>query len=128
MPIVCVDGAVLYSNKILYLKRSNEPEKGKWWLPGGRLLKGELLENAIVRKVKEETNLMTKVIRQIGVTQTGFTTGPSGIPVHTINITFLLRPIGQEGVKIDENHSEYEWLENCPEDMHPEIKRIVSEI
>ena len=62
MPIICVDGIIQTENGILLLLRDNEPEKNKWWFPGGRLLKGEKLEEGIVRKVKEETGLTCEVI------------------------------------------------------------------
>ena len=55
MPIICVDGIIQKGGETLLLLRDNEPEKGKWWFPGGRVLKGERLEDAINRKIKEET-------------------------------------------------------------------------
>ena len=91
MPIICVDGIIQTENGILLLLRDNEPEKNKWWFPGGRLLKGEKLEEGIVRKVKEETGLTCEVIEMVDITQTDFKTGPSGIPVHTINVCFTLK-------------------------------------
>ena len=36
----------------LLLLRDNEPEKDNWWFPGGRVIKGETLENAVIRKDK----------------------------------------------------------------------------
>lgn len=47
-------------NKILLLKRSNEPKQwmpGKWSLVGGGLEKGESPEKAVEREIKEETGL-----------------------------------------------------------------------
>jgi 8-oxo-dGTP diphosphatase len=64
-------------NKILLIKRDTEPFKGYWALPGGRLEKGEAVEQTIVREVKEETGLDVVVVRKIGEyheqgTQAGF--------------------------------------------------------
>lgn len=109
MPIICVDG-VLTNDKgeILFLKRDNEPAKGGWWFPGGRLLKNEKLEDAIIRKVKEETNLNVKLNRYLGVTETIFDRGPFGIPVHTVNFTYHLF-LNSDNIKIDNLHSDFIW-------------------
>ena len=94
MPIICVDGVLINNkNEILFLKRENEPAKKEWWFPGGRLLKNERLEHAIIRKVKEETNLDVEVIKYIGTTETIFDNGPFDIPVHTVNFTYQLKLI-----------------------------------
>lgn len=58
MPILCVD-VVLRDSDGMYLlvKRTNEPLKGQWWVPGGRVYKGESLEQAAIRKAREELSL-----------------------------------------------------------------------
>ena len=43
------------------IKRKNDPFKGYWALPGGRIQDGESLEDAVVREVKEETGLEIKI-------------------------------------------------------------------
>ena len=43
--------------EILLVKRSVEPEKGKWCLPGGFIERGETSEQTVFRELKEETGL-----------------------------------------------------------------------
>lgn len=126
MPIVCVDGILIDDDgKILFLKRDNEPEKGNWWFPGGRLLKNEKLEDAIVRKFKEETNLDVIVDECLGFTETIFTTGPFNIPVHTINITFKLSS-SDKNIKIDNLHSDFIWTNDIDSlNLNSEIYKII---
>lgn len=59
IPRITVDAIILHGeyNEIVLVKRKHNPEKGKWALPGGHLEFGESLEEAVVREVKEETNL-----------------------------------------------------------------------
>jgi 8-oxo-dGTP diphosphatase len=53
-------------NKILLIKRNTIPFKGYWALPGGRMDPGEIIEQTIVREVKEETGLDVTIVRKIG--------------------------------------------------------------
>ncbi len=47
--------------EFLFVKRSKQPVKGYWWLPGGRILSGEPLAGAAERILREETNLSGRV-------------------------------------------------------------------
>jgi 8-oxo-dGTP diphosphatase len=47
-------------NKILLGKRSIEPHKNKWGLPGGYIDYAETPEQAIIREVKEELDVTLK--------------------------------------------------------------------
>jgi 8-oxo-dGTP diphosphatase len=64
-PIVGVGAIITQEGKILLAKRGSEPGRGKWSVPGGLVELGEKLEKAVVREVKEETNLDVEVIRLI---------------------------------------------------------------
>ena len=56
-PIVGVGAVIVSEGKLLLEKRSNEPSKGKWTIPGGLVDLGERLEHAVMREVEEETCL-----------------------------------------------------------------------
>jgi 8-oxo-dGTP diphosphatase len=62
-----VDGIILYDNKLVLVRRGNEPFKGRLALPGGFVEKDETVEQAVVRETKEETGLDTEIVRLIGV-------------------------------------------------------------
>jgi ADP-ribose pyrophosphatase YjhB (NUDIX family) len=53
-------------NKILLIKRNTHPFIGFWALPGGRMDPGEIIEQTVVREVKEETGLDVKIVRVVG--------------------------------------------------------------
>ncbi len=58
LPIPSVEGITIQKgDSLLFLRRQNNPSKGLWWFSGGRIMKGESLEEALYREIKEETNL-----------------------------------------------------------------------
>jgi acetyl-CoA carboxylase carboxyl transferase subunit beta len=50
---------------LLLVLRGNEPDRGTWSLPGGRVEHGELPAEAVVREMAEETGLQVKVLHRI---------------------------------------------------------------
>ena len=56
-PIVGVGAVVLDGDRVLLVRRANEPLKGEWSVPGGAVDAGETLRAAIIREVREETGL-----------------------------------------------------------------------
>jgi ADP-ribose pyrophosphatase YjhB (NUDIX family) len=56
-PIVAVGAVILDGDRVLLVKRGQEPLKGEWSLPGGVVELSETLEAALTREVREETSL-----------------------------------------------------------------------
>jgi 8-oxo-dGTP diphosphatase len=59
--VPCV-GGLTYDNvgRLLLVQRANEPGRGLWSLPGGRVEPGEDDAAALVREMAEETGLMVQ--------------------------------------------------------------------
>jgi ADP-ribose pyrophosphatase YjhB (NUDIX family) len=62
--VVCV---VSRNGSILMIRRGTDQGYGLWGLPGGYIDRGEVVENAAVREVWEETGLRVKVGELIGL-------------------------------------------------------------
>jgi acetyl-CoA carboxylase carboxyl transferase subunit beta len=62
-------GAVVVDRaaRVLLVRRARAPGAGTWTLPGGRVEQGESFEVAIVRELREETALATRVVCALGV-------------------------------------------------------------
>lgn len=89
-PLLAVDTVIRAQGGVVLIKRKNEPYRGKWALPGGFVRYGERVELAAVREAKEETGLVVKLQRLLGVySDPG--RDPRG---HVISVCFLARRVG----------------------------------
>ncbi|HSZ32585.1 MAG TPA: NUDIX domain-containing protein [Puia sp.] len=119
LPIACVDLLIIHEGKCLLLLRDNEPAKGQYWFPGGRILKNELIEHAAIRKAKEETGLDCLFEKVISVEESLFKKiGNMESDVHTINICSLVTTKDLEFLKIDSSHSGFKWIDKLSEKYH----------
>ena len=55
-----------YQGGILLVQRAIEPQYGKWVFPGGYVDRGETLEAAALREVREEAGLAVRLTRLLG--------------------------------------------------------------
>lgn len=64
-PIVGVGGVVIKGNRVLLIRRGQEPLKGEWSIPGGMLELGESLEEGVRREMWEETGLNVRPLEAL---------------------------------------------------------------
>jgi colanic acid biosynthesis protein WcaH len=120
MPIPSVEALIMKDSSLLLLKRTNSPAKGEWWLPGGRIWRGETFEKTLYREVKEETALPVEVVKFVGVYNRIF---PDR---HDITIVFLCRCFSDK-VALNEEHSEYRFFNNLPTYIHPYLLETIKD-
>ncbi len=117
MPVVCVDGLIVNNKKeFLLVKRNNEPLKGQYWLPGGRLHKNETLENSIKRKIYEELRCEVKIIKSLGYFEEFFGETKQNVNsgFHAISIVFLLKLLSSD-ILLDNQSDDWKWFSKLPE-------------
>jgi colanic acid biosynthesis protein WcaH len=123
LPIICVDLLIINEGKCLLLLRNREPAKDTYWFPGGRIYKNETIINAALRKAKEETNLYCSFERIISVEESIFERkGDMIMDLHTVNVCCLIFVKDYTGIKIDQLHSNYKWIDKIDPSYHPAIK------
>ncbi len=122
-PRVCVDIVIKDKRGVLLIKRSIEPEKSKWHLPGGTILYKERIMHAVKRKVREETGLQIKIKKFLGVFE--FMRWKEPGYSHIIDLIFLAEPVGGKlrGHKIW--GKELKFFKKLPENMIREHRRIL---
>jgi len=94
-PVVGVGVVVSYNNKILLIKRGNEPYCGYWSVPGGVQEAGETLEEAALRELREEAGIEGRVEGVVWVDEVIEYDG-AGIKYHYIIIDVLVKPFNIE--------------------------------
>ena len=55
--VLCIDVILRHKDKVLLVKRTEEPCKGVYWPVGGRVQKGETVDATARRKIKEEIGI-----------------------------------------------------------------------
>jgi ADP-ribose pyrophosphatase YjhB (NUDIX family) len=83
---VRVTGVLIEEGQILILKQAVSKERA-WSLPGGRVEKGESLEESMIREMEEETGLKTRIVKLLYLCEK-----PEEDP-PLLHITFLLERV-----------------------------------
>jgi len=129
MPVVCVDLLIHHRGEVLLVQRRNEPARGQWWFPGGRVHKGESLLQTAHRQAYEEVGLRGLRGSLLHVEETRFETGPFGDPVHTVNLCYAFDAYSSR-VTLDDDHAEFMWCSpaqlRADLSLHPYLHRCLS--
>ena len=119
--------AIIYSDDALLLVRHAKGDRSYWLLPGGGVEFGESLEAALIREVKEETNLDIGVCSLVMVADS---IAPEGHK-HVVNLHFLAEirggelECGAEPILAETQFVPLDKLGNL--ELHPAVQRELLE-
>jgi len=133
-PLVAIDLVALNDRaEVLLGLRRNAPARGYWFVPGGRILKGETLSAAMARILRDEISLTPGECgtpELIGVFEhfysENFMTAP-GFGTHYVVLAYRL-DIGsvRESALPGLQHAGYRWMRAAEmtqaKDVHPHVR------
>lgn len=126
LPQVCVEVLLERDGRVLVARRTNEPARGEWFWPGGRLYKGEELADAARRIAREELGVAVDVVERVGVYSHFWDTASveGADSRHTVNVAFLVRQRDADAaIELDDQHSEYRFVAGYDESLHHYLER-----
>jgi colanic acid biosynthesis protein WcaH len=131
-PLVSIDLIIRDPDQhVLVGLRTNEPAKGKWFVPGGVVRKYERLADAFARIVKAEIGLDASIddAKFVGVYEHLYDDnvfGEEGCGTHYVVLAHQLNLDHQPPIVSDRQHSGFRWmtpaeLVSSP-DVHPNTR------
>lgn len=122
VPIVSVDLLVETPSGVLLVERTNRPAEGEWFVPGGRVHKGERLVEAVHRVAREELGVEVDVVESLGAYEHLYDDADvdDAGGKHYLANGFLVRTDATE-FDLDDQHGDAR-LGRFPEDLHPYVR------
>jgi 8-oxo-dGTP diphosphatase len=113
MPLVGVGAVVVESNRVLLVRRGQEPLKGKWSLPGGLLELGESIQDGVIR---EETGLAVEPVELVELLDR-IHRESDRVRYHYVIADYLCRVVGGS-LRAASDADEVRWVERAEWNSH----------
>ncbi|MBE8539100.1 NUDIX domain-containing protein [Geoglobus acetivorans] len=128
-PLVGVGAVVIRDGKILLVKRANEPNKGKWSVPGGLVRKGERLEEALEREIWEELGVGVVIKDVACVTDEIILDEKGNVEYHYVIVDFFAEITGEPRAMSDAEEVAWIGLDDIESvDVVDFVKKLVAKI
>ena len=127
-PIAAVGAVVFKDGKILAIKRGQEPSKGKWSIPGGRIELGETAYEAAQREVREECSIEVEIERVLDSANNIIRDEDGRIKYHFVIVDMLARYTSGE-IKAQTDAEECKWVtpqELTELDLTPMLREMLT--
>ena len=119
---ISVDAIIMNNNKILLIKRKNDPYKNYWSLPGGFVDWDETAEQTVIREVKEETGLFITKLKLFNVYS-----NPQRHPKQVISIVYDTQVAGELIAGDDAQQAAWFDLDNLPKVLGFDHQQIITD-
>jgi 8-oxo-dGTP diphosphatase len=108
-PFLAVSAAIIRAGEILLVRRARPPANDLFTLPGGLVMSGETLIEALVREVREETALEIEPMALAGFREVIVRDVSGRAERHFVVLAFAARWISGDP-RLNEELSEARWL------------------
>lgn len=92
-PLIGVGAVIVSDGRVLLVQRGTEPALGRWSIPGGLIEVGEMLTEAVIREVREETGLEVDPVELIELLDRIHRDGDR-VRYHYVIADYLCRVVG----------------------------------
>lgn len=86
-----VGGVVIGEGGVVLIRRGNQPRRGEWSIPGGKLEVGETLADGVRRELREETGLEVEVAGLIEAFERVYRDPDGRVRFHYVILDYLCR-------------------------------------
>jgi len=108
-PIVTAVGCIFRGDRVLLIKRAQEPSKGRWSVPGGAIELGEKIYDAVRREVCEECGIEIEVVRVINAADSIVPDESGRVWFHYVPVYVLARYVSGEA-QPDSDALDVRWV------------------
>lgn len=95
---------VLHDGSLLLIQRATEPGAGRWSLPGGRVERGETMQEAVARETSEEAGLAVDVGDLVGWVER------ISADYHFVIFDFAASPAGEVDLTAGTDAADARWI------------------
>lgn len=115
-PLVSIDFCIVRDGKILLGKRKNDPLKGFFFTPGGRILKNEAHIDCLRRVARSELGLIDDDLKQaelMGVWDHFYENSVFGeeVSTHYVNLPRYITLKRRPEILLDDQHEFFDWFD-----------------
>ena len=117
----CIDVIIIKNHSVLLTKRTQNPHKGSWHLPGNIIRKNETMRQAVKRAAKNELNLNVKIKKYIGAYEN------LNAYRHDISHGFIVT-IVSGNIKTDFQTKELKFFKKIPKNTISHHKKMIRDV
>ena len=115
-PLVSIDLCLICNGQILLGKRRNEPLKGTWFTPGGRIHKNETWQDALLRIAEVELGLSGIAVDDfalMGMWDHFYNNSAldQNTSTHYVNLPHYAEFKSKPQITLDDQHGEFKWFD-----------------
>jgi colanic acid biosynthesis protein WcaH len=115
-PLVSIDLCLVCDHRLLLGRRTNEPMKGEWFTPGGRIHKNEAWQDALRRIAEVELGLSFIAVEDfslMGVWDHFYSNSvlDQEMSTHYVNLPHYAEFKYRPQITSDDQHGEFKWFD-----------------